>query len=225
MKLFEQVKPEIKQVRAPTYDDSWYIKRNLLRSVTKTGEVYSLIEQWLRSFEGGMSKRSFDQQMKRLDWDDTIATTQLQRAMGRRVIPLPPPPKKPALPKNLVEQMLDDTYVAVYGRKFRPAIKEAVSQLKQCGQVYVLQVEQLILEFKDYEHKGESPQMIDKAIDCDFLVIVNLEMTIHIEWHIHEALNRILRFRQRQNKPIISTWNRYNDVNDFFEAFKIYIVE
>ena len=67
--------------------------------------------------------------------------------------------------------------------------------------------------------------MIDKAIECDFLIVVDLEMTIHLEWHIREALNRILRKRMADKKPIISTWNRFNDVNDFFEKFKIYRVE
>ena len=173
MKLFEEVKPEQKIVEKPIVDNAEFIKRNLMKSVQRTGTV----------------------------------------------------PKMPKLEGTLIEKMLEEKYVAVYGRKFKPAIKELVSQLKECGVVYVLQVEELILQFKDYEHKGSSPQMIDSAIGADFLVIVDLEMPIHIEWHIHEALNRIGRKRFEAKKPIVSTWCRFNDVNDFFSHFKVYVVE
>jgi len=226
MKLFENQPPvERKEPVKPEVDNSAFIKRNLMKSVDRSPEVYKAVEDWLFSFVGGISKISFQAQMKRLDWDDQKALAQLERAKGRRVIPLPPPPKMPPLPKPLLEQMLDDLYVAVYGRKFRPAIKEVIQQLKTCGSVYVLSIEELIVEFKSYNNKGKSPQMIEQAIEADFLVIVDLEMTIHLEWHINEAIERIGRMREAQNKPIISTWNRYNDCNAFFERFKIYCIE
>ena len=225
MKLFEEVKPEQKIVEKPIVDNAEFIKRNLMKSVQRTGAVYNAIADWLFSFEGGITKKLFDAQMKRLDWDDEKALEQLSRAKGKRTIPLAPAPKMPKLEGTLIEKMLEEKYVAVYGRKFKPAIKELVSQLKECGTVYVLQVEELILQFKDYEHKGSSPQMIDSAIGADFLVIVDLEMPIHIEWHIHEALNRIGRKRFEAKKPIVSTWCRFNDVNDFFSHFKVYVVE
>lgn len=225
MKLFEQVKPVEHEAPVATRSDpAEFIKRNLMKSVDRSKEIRDAIEQWLFSFDGGITKDAFMWQMKRLDFDDEVAFAQLERAQGRRTIPLPPPPKKPKLEKSLVEQMLEDTYVAVFGRKFKAAVKEANNELKQCGEVYVLQVEDLILQFKSYEDKGSSPQMIDKAIECDFLIVVDLEMTIHLEWHIREALNRILRKRVAAKKPIISTWNRFNDVNDFFEKFKVYEV-
>lgn len=227
MKMFEDIKTveKTEEPKSPTVVKDRFIKQNLLKSTTRTGEVYKLIEKWLYSWEGGMTKKVFAHQMKRLDWDDDIATSQLQRAIGKRVIPLPPPPKKPPLTKSLMEQMVEDTYVAVYGRKFRGVIKEAVKQLKECGEVYILEMEELILEFKGYEDKGKSPYMIDKAIGCDFLVVVDLEKPIHLEWHIAEAITRIGRKRMQAKKPIVSTWNRFNDCNEFFEAFKIYIVE
>ena len=226
MKLFENQTPvERKEPERPVVDNAAFIKRNLMKSVDRNPEVYKAVEDWLFSFVGGISKVSFQAQLKRLDWNDEVALSQLEKAKGRRVIPLPPPPKMPALPKPLVEQMLEDTYVAVYGRKFKPAIKEVVAQLKECGNVFVLQMEDLILQFKDYYNKGKSPQMIEQAIECDFLVIVDLEMTIHLEWHIVEAIERIGRMREAKQKPIISTWNRYNDCNKFFERFKIYCIE
>lgn len=225
MKLFEEKEIVDHVVEPPVVDNSAFIKRNLMKSVDRSPEVRKQVETWLYSFDGGITKSAFQAQMKRLDWDDAIALKQLERAVGRRVIPLPPPPKKPPLPKPLIEQMLEDTYVAVTGRKFKPAIKQVIQQLKECGDVYVLSVEELILEFKGYEDKGASPYMIDRAIECDFLVIVDLEMTIHLEWHISEAIRRIGRMREAKKAPIISTWNRFNDVNDFFERFHIYTIE
>lgn len=226
MKLFEELKP-VEHTEPPKVkvDASEYVKHNLMKSVDRSPEIRAAVERWLFSFEGGITKEVFQYQMKRLDFDDCIAFSQLEKAVGRRTIPLPPPPPKPKLPKSLVEQMLDDTYIAVFGKGFKPAIREANRQLKECGAVYVLSVEDLILQYKSYADKGSAPQMIDNAIDCDFLIVVDLEMTIHIEWHIHEALNRILRKRQASHKPIISTWNRFNDVNDFFEKFQIYSVD
>ena len=226
MKLFEQQEPvERKEPERPVSDTSAFIKNNLMKSVDRSTEVRKAVEKWLFSFDGGISKIAFTAQMKRLDWDDQKALSQLERAIGRRIIPLPPPPKMPPLPKPLVEQMVDETFVAVTGRKFRPAIKEVISQLKECGDVYVLPIEELILQFKGYDNKGSAPKMIDRAIECDFLVIVDLEMTIHLEWHISEAIERIGRMREAKKAPIISTWNRYNDCNKFFERFHIYSID
>ena len=97
-----------------------------------------------------------------------------------------------------------------------------MQELKKFGDVYVLSIEELIVEFKSYNEKGKGPQMIEKAIETDFLIIVDLEIPIHLEWHINEAIERIGRLREKNNRPIISTWNRFNDCNRFFERFKIY---
>lgn len=225
MKMFEDTKVEIKQVERPEVDSGDFVKRNLMKSVDRSDKVRTAVEKWLFSFGGGITRKAFDQQLKRLDWDDEIALSQLAKADGRRVIPLPPLPKKPKLDKPLLEKMLDEQYVAVYGRKFKPAIKEVVKQLRECGKTYVLQVEELLMQFVDYEHRGTSPQMLEQAVEADFLVIVDLEMPIHLTWHVHEAISRIGRMREAKKKPIISTWCRFNDCNDFFERFKVYVVE
>ena len=226
MKLFEDVEPVVREEPQPiVVDNSAFVKRNLMKSVERTAEVCKAVEAWLYSWQGGISKQAFNAQLKRLDFNDSVALLQLQKAQGRRVIPLPPPPEMPILTKPLVEQMLEDKYVAVYGPKFKPAIKDVVQQLKDCGEVFVLSVEELILQFKTYADKGRSPQMIDKAIEADFLVIVDLEMPIHLEWHIREAIDRIGRRREEADKPIIATWCRFNDCNDFFRRFKIYKVK
>ena len=222
MKNFEDAPIERKEVVRPVADGSQFIKDNMMKSVNRNEQVRQAVREWLFSFEGGMTRKAFDQQMKRLDFDDDIAISQLAKADGRRVIPLPPPPEMPKLEKPLIEQMVEDSYVAVYGRKFKEAIHDAVKDLKTCGSVYVLQVEHLLLEFVDYEHRGKSADMIQSALDADFLIIVDLEMPIHLTWHVHEAISRIGRMRAEAKKPIISTWCRFNDCNDFFERFKIY---
>ena len=222
MKLFENKPIERKEVQKPAVDNANFVKRNLMKSVDRVKEVRDAVERWLYSFDGAITKKVFAHQMKRLDFDDEKALAQLERAEGRRVIPLPPPPKPPKMEKTLLEHMVDDIYVAITRKNHKRVIREAVKELKQFGTLYVLSIEELIVEFKSFGEKGASPHMIEQAIDSDFLIIVDLEMPIHLEWHIREAINRIGRLREKDKKPIISTWNRFNDVNDFFVRFKIY---
>lgn len=222
MKFFQDKKVERKEVKKPIVDNSAFIKKNLMKSVDRSQVVRDAVESWLFSFDGAMTKDRFEGQMKRLDFDDEKALLQLQKATGRRTVPLPPAPRPPTMEKGIVETMVEDTYVAVSGRRCRKLIKEAVQELKKFGTVYVLSVEELIVEFKSFDEKGRGPQMIEQAIETDFLIIVDLEMPIHLEWHINEAIERIGRLREKAKKPIISTWNRFNDCNRFFERFKIY---
>lgn len=222
MKFFQDKKVERKEVEKPIVDNSAFIKQNLMKSVDRSQVVREAVERWLFSFDGAMAKDRFEGQMKRLDFDDEKALLQLQKAAGRRTVPLPPAPRPPKMEKGIVETMVEDTYVAVSGRRHKKLIKEAVQELKKFGDVYVLSIEELIVEFKSFNEKGKGPQMIEKAIETDFLIIVDLEMPIHLEWHINEAIERIGRLREKDKKPIVSTWNRFNDCNKFFERFKIY---
>ncbi len=222
MKFFRDKKIERKEIKKPVVDNSAFIKQNLMKSVDRSKVVREAVERWLFSFDGAITKDRFEGQMRRLDFDDEKALLQLQKAEGRRTIPLPPAPRPPVMEKSIVETMVEDTYVAVSGRRHKKLIKEAVQELKKFGDVYVLSIEELIVEFKSYNEKGKGPQMIEKAIETDFLIIVDLEMPIHLEWHINEAIERIGRLREKNKKPIISTWNRFNDCNRFFERFKIY---
>lgn len=224
MKFFENRPVERKEVQKPVVDSSEFIKNNLMKSVDRSKEVRDAVRKWLFSFDGAITKKAFEHQMRRLDFDDEKALEQLERALGRRTIPLPPAPRPPKMQGSVIENMVKDTYVAISGRGYKNVIREAVKELKQFGTVYVLSVEELIVEFKSYEEKGNSPQMIEKAIEADFLVIVDLEIPMTLEWHIREAINRIGRLRSKYKKPIISTWNRFNDVKDFFKMFKIYSV-
>lgn len=226
MKLFEEQKREAPKEPQPIVTDTAeFMKRNLMKSVTQVGAVREAIEKWVYSFQGGISRISFIKQINRLDWNDETALTQLTKAMGRRIIPLPPPPKHPELKSSVVEQIVETSYLALYGRGFKESIKTAIAELKQYGTVYVLSIEKLIVEFKSYKDKGQAPQMIDDAVDCDFLFIVDLERAIHLEWRIREAIERIGRLREEAQKVIVSTWTRCNDCNKFYERFKIFEVK
>ena len=219
------VKDKVDVSSTPAVDSSQYIKQNLMKNVMRSDSVYKAVEEWLFSFQGAMSKDIFLQQMKRLDFDDSKALAQLEKARGKRAIPLPPPPPMPVLERPLLEVLIEDRMVAVFGRAFKSVVKKALAELRAEGTVYVLSVEKLILQFKSYDDKGTAPQMIQDAIECDFLFIADLEIPIHLEWHIVEALERIGRQRKQGKKVILSTWNRFNDCNRFFEMFKIYDIK
>lgn len=221
MKFFEALETPTPSTAKPQKGNAAFIKRNLMMTVTRETLVPE-IEKWLYSFEGAVTRAVFDSQMRRLNFDDEIAKDQLEKAIGKRTIPLPPPPKNPPLERPLAELILETPFIALRGRYFKDKIREAVKVLKTCGVLYVLPVEELIQEFKSYEDKGKAPQMIDAAIDADFLIVVDLEMPIHLEWHIREAIERIGRLRTKKKAPIISTWNRFNDCNAFFKNFKIF---
>lgn len=223
MKKFSSVDLTPRQDTPP--DPYAPIKVRMMQGLERSDEVRKAVEVWITSFRGGITKEAYQRQIKRLDFDDNTALAQLKRAIGRRVIPLPPPPQKPSLDKPLLEKMVEDQYVAVYGRGFRTAIREAIPQLRACGVLYILEVERLCTEFVNYDNKGCAPRMIQDAIEADFLIVVGLEMPIHLEWHIREAIERIGRLREEQKRPIISTWCRFNDCNSFFERFKIYHVK
>ncbi len=225
MKFFENKKVENREVEKPKVDNSAFIKNNLMKSVDRSTEVRKAVEEWLFSFDGAITKATFAHQIRRLDWDDEKALEQLERAKGRRTIPLPPPPKLPKLEGKLLEKMVEHNYVAVVGRgAFKEELENAEKRLKEFGTVYVLSIEELIVEFKGYYEKGNSPHMIERAIETDFLIIMDLQMPIHLEWHIREAIERIGRMREERERPIISTWNRFNDVNEFFKRFRMYQV-
>jgi len=223
MKLFEEQELVERVVKPPVVDNSTFIKNNLMKSVERSGVVYSGIQKWLHSFEGALSKATFEKQLRRLSNEDDVAIEQLEKAIGKRTIPYAPTPQAPPLTRPLIEEMVDHMFVAVYGKKFKQEIKTAIKELRPLGRVFVLSVEELILEFKSYKDKGKSQQMIDDAIECDFLFIVDLERSIHLDRRIVEAINRIGKFRK--GKPIISTWNKFNDCKEFFEQFKIFIVQ
>lgn len=201
------------------------IKIRMVQGLNRSDKIRSMVQEWIVSFRGGITKSAYESQIKRLDFDDNIAETQLAKAIGKRTIPLPPPPKKPCLNTSLLEKMVEEHYVGVYGKGFKKEIKNLVSQLRECGTVYVLEIEKLCLEFSSYENKGKSPEMIKDAVESDFLIITDLEMPIHLEWHIREAIERIGRIREEHHKPIVSTWCRFNDCNAFFERFHVYYVK
>lgn len=222
MQFFEEKPIVKKEVRKPEVNSSVFIKRNLMKSVDRSKPVRQAVEKWLYSFDGAMSATAFARQIKRLDFDDEKALAQLEKAIGRRVIPLTVHPKLPKMTSTLLQHIVEDTYVAISKKNHKKVIRDIVKELKQFGVVYVLSIEELIVEFKDYNDRGNSPHMIKSAIDADFLVIVDLEIPMHLEWRIREAIHRIGRLREKDNKPIVSTWNRFNDVHEFFKRFKIY---
>ena len=127
MKFFRDKKIERKEIKKPVVDNSTFIKQNLMKSVDRSKVVREAVERWLFSFDGAITKDRFEGQMRRLDFDDEKALLQLQKAEGRRTIPLPPAPRPPVMEKSIVETMVEDTYVAVSGRRHSSSKKRCRS--------------------------------------------------------------------------------------------------
>lgn len=223
MKTFDEL--EEREQKEPSFIDRYvYQKQRLLFNLTRSERVCSTIEKWLMSFEGGMSKETFIQQVSKLDYDDDIAISQIEKSMGRRSIS-----KKrlsmPALPlaKDVISLLADGTlFIAVSGREeaLHSYIRKSYQSLKSLGRTYVLDLNDMKLEWVDKFQKGRSPEMVQKAKDAEFLLVVGLETPLDLPFYIGDTLNTIRRYRVERELPIISTFARFREKEKFFEYFQ-----
>ena len=223
MKSFDEL--EEREQKEPSFIDRYvYQKQRLLFNLTRSERVCSAIEKWLMSFEGGMSKETFIQQVSRLDYDDDIAISQIEKSMGRRSIS-----KKrlsmPALPlaKDVISLLADGTlFIAVSGREeaLHRYIRQSYQALKSLGRTYVLDLNDMRLEWVDKFQKGRSPEMVQKAKDAEFLLVVGLETPLDLPFYIGDTLNTIRRYSVERELPIISTFARFREKEKFFEYFQ-----
>lgn len=201
-----------------------YQKQRLLFNITRSERVCSEIEKWLMSFEGGMSKETFIQQVSKLDYDDDLAISQLDKSMGRRSIvkkrvSMPPLP----VAKDAISLLAEGTlFIAVSGREqaLHSYIRQTYQSLKSLGRTYVLDLNDMKLEWVDKFQKGKSPEMIQKAKDAEFLIIVGFETPLDLPFYIGDTVNTIRRYRVEKELPIISTFARFREKEKFFEYFQ-----
>lgn len=229
MKHFDEIKIEQKEIEAPTFDKFRFQKQKLLFNVTRSTEICKLLETWLMSFEGGMSKQTFMSQVAKLDIDDDIAISQIDRSLGRRAISkakttLPPLP----LADDAVNLLADgNLFIAVAGREkpLQNYIRNTYQTLKKLSNTYVLDLNDLKLEWLDKFQKGKSVGMLQNARDAEFLIIVGFETPIDLPYYIGDTLNTLRRYRIQNTMPIISTYAKFRHRDKFFEYFTKYSVK
>lgn len=137
-----------------------YQKQRLLFNITRSERVCSAIEKWLMSFQGGMSKEAFIQQVSKLDYDDDLAISQIGKSMGKRSIQK----KKVAMPslpiaKDAVSMLAEGIlFIAVAGaeKALHSYIRQTYQTLKGLGRTYVLDLNDMKLEWVDKFQKGKA---------------------------------------------------------------------
>lgn len=228
MKSFDDL--EKREQETHVFIDKYvYQKQRLLFNITRSEKVCSAIEKWLMSFQGGMSKEAFIQQVSKLDYDDDLAISQIDKSMGKRSIQkkraaMPPLPLAKDAVSMLAEGIL---FIAVAGaeKALHSYIRQTYQTLKGLGRTYVLDLNDMKLEWVDKFQKGKSPEMIQKAKDAEFLIVVGLETPLDLPFYIGDTVNTIRRYRVEKGLPIISTFARFREKEKFFEYFEKFSIK
>ena len=206
--FFDLKKREQPTIQPVTQDKVYFIKRNLAIGVNRSEEVRQAILEWLLSFEGAILKKNFTNQLCRLELDDTVAIQQLKDSAGKRTIKLAPRQKPPKIDlKDIAYQLTVHKLVAIEGKSGLTLINKFRQTLPDLG-LYVLDVNELILEYVDYQHRGRAGELIESANRADVLFIMGLETPIALPYHIKDTLYQLATVRGKQvDKYTLSTWN------------------
>lgn len=228
MKHFEEILCTPQEPKKPfsRYDLQ---KDRLLMNVGRSDSIIEALRLWLNSFDGGISKELFQRQLHRLDTDDSLALKQISDSMGSRSIKKKKSVLPPLPPVGDVVQMLasGNLFIAVGGPEeaLRKFIRKSYQTLKGLGRTYVLDLNDMRLEWVDKFQKGKSVEMLQKAKDSEFLIVVGLETPLDIPFYMGDALNTLRRYRVEHEMPIISTFARFRTKDKFFEYFNKFSVK
>ena len=209
----------------PVVGNQIFIARSLASSVNRSPQIVQAIVDWLMSFQGAMSKQVFNKQMCKLSNDDDKALRQLQDSHGKRVLAQVPREKPPKLTIPIMQALAEYTMVAIEGNLGKRAITKFLDTLSPVG-VYILNVNELILEYTDYQHRGRAGDIIEQANRADVLVIEGLEKPIALAYHIKDTLFQLAEVRSRANKYTLSTYNYTHDwyIPEYKKMFKHFSV-
>lgn len=226
MKQFDDIEMTSEEVKPQVYDKYALQKQKLIFNVTREQEVCDALLRWLMSFQGGMSKEAFTSQVSKLSFQTSEALQQIEKSVGKRSIAKIKEVQAPLPEVGDVIQMLADgvLFIAVSGteRALHAFIRNTYQTLKRLGRTYVLDLNDLRLEWVDKFQKGKSPQMIQSAKDAEFLLIVGFETPIDLPFYIGDTLNTLRRYRVEHKMPMISTYARFRQKEKFFQYFKKY---
>lgn len=193
---------------AKSYSDKYIrSKRAWAASLDRSQQVKQAVEDWLLSFDGGMTKKDFQLQLCKLHSSDEVAIKQLTESAGKRTIRQAPRDKPPKLNMRVVEALGRYRMVAIEGKSGKAAIEKFINTLPSAG-VYILDMNELILEYVDYQHRGKAGEIIEAANRADILIIEGLEKPIALAYHIKDTLYQLAAVRKKQeDKFTLSTWN------------------
>lgn len=184
-----------------------FIKRNLAKSVNRDIAVVNAIADWLLSFEGGITSKAFKDQLVGLEKDDAKAIEQLKASAGKRRITKSLRQKPPKLTGEIVDELEKHNAIAIEAKAGRNKIEEFLDDCPEIG-TYILDINELILEYVDYAHRGKAGDIIHNSTRADILVILGLEKPIALPYHIKDTLYQILSVRSKdEEKYTVSTWN------------------
>ena len=207
-------------------DRQVFIKRNMAKSIDRSTMVIQAIVDWLLSFPTGITTTAFKAQIQRLDSEDSKAIQQLSLSKGKRTLSNPPREKPPKLDKELIEALEELNLIAIEAASGRKLIEEFMKDCPQIG-IYVLDVNELVLEYVDYTHRGKAGEIIHEANRAEILIVLGLEKPISLAYHIRDTLFQIASVRAKNKaKYTISTWNYTHGwyIPDYEKLFKIYSI-
>ena len=222
----KRIEPRQMDITDQKLDRQVFIKRNLANSIDRSVTVIQAVADWLLSFPTGITTVSFKAQVQRLDSDDTKAIQQLSLSKGKRTLSNPPREKPPKLKVEIVEALEVSNSVAIEAASGRKLIEEFLKDCPQIG-TYVLDVNELVLEYVDYTHRGKAGDIIHEASRAELLIILGLEKPISLAYHIRDTLFQIVSVRAKdKGKYTISTWNYTHSwyIPDYEKQFTIYSI-
>lgn len=210
----------------PSEDRQFFIKRNLANTAERSPEVIAAIFDWLTSFPSGITKKEFTNQLCKLDKDDEKAIKQLQDSKNKRTIKPIPRQKPPKLEISVLKALGLYHFVAIEGQSGRKFIDKFLDTIPEGG-VYILDVNELILEYTDYQHRGRAGEIIEAANHSSILVVEGLEKPIALAYHIKDTLFQLVSVRKKdKDKYTLSTWNYthawyISEYGEFFTHFSV----
>lgn len=229
MNDFDTLEVDRSSVAPKPVDKYYFQKQRLVFNMTRDSKVIDAVLAWLCSFEGGMSKETFNSQIVKLSFDDTEALSQLSRSMGHRSI-YRSKLKRDSLPVagDVVQMLADGTlFIAVTGqdKPLKKFIRSAYQTLKDLGKTYVLDLNELRLEWVEKYKKGRSQEILQRAKECDFLIIEGFQAPLDLPNYILDWINSIRRYRIDNELPMVSTYARFREKEFFFKNFSKYSVK
>jgi hypothetical protein len=194
-------------IMKPQTDKQMFAKHGMIKSVGRSEAVRFAVLDWLLSFQGGITSKALEAQVIRLDADDNKAIQQLELSRGKRILANPPREKPPKLETEIIDALEKNNSVAVEASRGRKLIESFIKDCTQIG-TYTLDINELALEYVDYNHKGRAGEIIHEASRAEVLIILGLEKPISLAYHLRDTIFQIIAVREKdQSKYTLSTWN------------------